>query len=356
MGKMKLIMIGPMPLDGEALGGAKTAFLQTVRCLSNSGDFHIDIISVSRQISSSNGLVRVLKNMKTLVMSLLPFTTLLSRTDLVVINMSSGGVFRASWVYAFIAKLFAKKIVLRVFGGNLYEGFSDLGRFRKMIVTMYLSEVALLVLETKYLCRQFDFVKNVYWLPNCRNVPESNKSRLRIRNISFLSHIRKDKGIVELLEASVILPPHVQIKVYGALDFDVDPDIFCDFKNVEYIGSVGSDVIPSILNQTDLVVLPTYYEGEGYPGTIIEAFQSGVPVVATKWKSIPEVVQDGLSGILVEPKNHYQLALAIMRLIEDEDLYREMSKQALIRGEFYRCNKVYEKFSDRLHEIIECEH
>ena len=48
-------------------------------------------------------------------------------------------------------------------------------------------------------------------------------------------------------------------------------------------------------------MLPTFYEGEGYPGAIIEAFSLGLPVISTHWKAIPEIVKDQQTGILIEP-------------------------------------------------------
>jgi glycosyltransferase involved in cell wall biosynthesis len=76
----------------------------------------------------------------------------------------------------------------------------------------------------------------------------------------------------------------------------------------------------------DVLVLPTFWKGEGYPGVIIEAFCAGVPVIATSLDGIKEIVSHGKNGLLVQPKNVAELAGA-MRSITMA-CYPEFSKNA----------------------------
>ncbi len=68
------------------------------------------------------------------------------------------------------------------------------------------------------------------------------------------------------------------------------------------------------MQKYDALLLPTYYEGEGYPGVILEVYCAGVPAIATRWRAIPEIV-DGSSEILVDPKNAAQLVQAMQTLM-----------------------------------------
>ena len=67
---------------------------------------------------------------------------------------------------------------------------------------------------------------------------------------------------------------------------------------------------------------------EGIPVALMEAMASGVPVVSTNLSGIPELVQDGVTGLLVEPGDSRALASAIVALLEDEELAAALAAQA----------------------------
>lgn len=70
-----------------------------------------------------------------------------------------------------------------------------------------------------------------------------------------------------------------------------------------------------IYNSMDFLVLPSLTEG--LPNVVLEAFSFGKPVICTSVGGVPELVEDGLNGLLVEPENPQTLAKAVLRLIED---------------------------------------
>ena len=71
---------------------------------------------------------------------------------------------------------------------------------------------------------------------------------------------------------------------------------------------------PALLAGYDAVVLPTWFPREGHPGVLVEAMMAGVPVVTTHHMAIPELVSDGVNGLLVTPRDADALARAIQRL------------------------------------------
>ena len=76
----------------------------------------------------------------------------------------------------------------------------------------------------------------------------------------------------------------------------------------------------------DVFVLPSVKEG--FPWVILEAMAAKLPIVATSVGALPEMVEDGKSGILVEPKNPQKLAQAIKYLFENERVRQELGIQA----------------------------
>lgn len=71
------------------------------------------------------------------------------------------------------------------------------------------------------------------------------------------------------------------------------------------------------LDQLDLFVLPSLF-GEGMPMVVLEAMAAGVPIIGTNVEGVPEVVRDGLEGLIVPPGDAYALAAAVERFIGGE--------------------------------------
>ena len=79
----------------------------------------------------------------------------------------------------------------------------------------------------------------------------------------------------------------------------------------------------SIYSQCQVLVLPSLTEGQ--PLVILEAFGCGIPVVATRVGGIPDIIEDGENGFLVEPGTDVDLAKALEKIAQNADLRRQMS-------------------------------
>jgi glycosyltransferase involved in cell wall biosynthesis len=87
-----------------------------------------------------------------------------------------------------------------------------------------------------------------------------------------------------------------------------------------------------VLAEHDALVFPSTYEGEGLPGIVVEALQAGLPVIATRWRALPELVSNEQSGLLVPPRSPIALAAAMARLTLDDALFAELRVGAAERG------------------------
>ncbi len=110
------------------------------------------------------------------------------------------------------------------------------------------------------------------------------------------------------------------------------------------------DDIPDILSMLDVVVLPSY-ANEGVPQSILQAMAMGKPVVASSAGSIPEVVHDKETGILVEPKNANALAEGIVFMLDNHDFSRTVAANArkLIEAEYslrHMVSRIEEIYND----------
>jgi glycosyltransferase involved in cell wall biosynthesis len=103
---------------------------------------------------------------------------------------------------------------------------------------------------------------------------------------------------------------------------------------------LGDQPFPKVLEEyrnADIFVLPCVIAEDGSrditPNALIEAMAMSLPVISTNITAIPEIVEDGVSGILIPPKDQDALVQAMMRLIEDKELRKELGDEARKRVE-----------------------
>lgn len=106
-------------------------------------------------------------------------------------------------------------------------------------------------------------------------------------------------------------------------------------KDCIFTGYIPVSDMPYFYNAAEIFVYPSLYEGFGLP--LVEAMACGTPVVTSDVTSIPEVVGD--AAIKVSPKDYESIGESLLHLLEDENLYKEMSKKALERASLYSWDK-----------------
>lgn len=99
--------------------------------------------------------------------------------------------------------------------------------------------------------------------------------------------------------------------------------------HVRLLGSLNSDGILKLYRETDIFALPSF--AEGVPVVLMETMAMEIPCVATRITGIPELIQDGINGLLVTPSDVNELACAISRLMDDPELRRSLGVQARLR-------------------------
>jgi glycosyltransferase involved in cell wall biosynthesis len=104
-------------------------------------------------------------------------------------------------------------------------------------------------------------------------------------------------------------------------------------QRVRFLGFVWD--MPTFYRSVDVLALPSV-STEGLPLVVLEAMAMGVPVVATRLAGAPEVIEDGVNGLLVPPGEAHALARALSRLAADGELRERLGKagQSHVRREF----------------------
>jgi glycosyltransferase involved in cell wall biosynthesis len=105
----------------------------------------------------------------------------------------------------------------------------------------------------------------------------------------------------------------------------------CDVT-VVWHGTVCGAKKFELLAACDAFVLPTYYRDEGQPIAVIEALASALPVVATEYRGIPEILPEEMRALCVPPKDPEAIARRLARLALDAEAYRGLSRAAVERS------------------------
>jgi glycosyltransferase involved in cell wall biosynthesis len=147
-----------------------------------------------------------------------------------------------------------------------------------------------------------------------------------------------EKGIFSLLDAfSMLLKnfSNVQLLIVGSGAPQIRSQIVKSInenrigRNVKFLGSIPYSLMPKIHNLADLFCLPsipTRKWEEQFGFSLVEAMACGKPVVSTLTGSIPEVVKDRSTGLLVEPNDSTALRAALDTLIADEKTRMEFGR------------------------------
>jgi len=158
------------------------------------------------------------------------------------------------------------------------------------------------------------------------------------------SRLVKAKGIGELIAAfKLIDTTNVVLKLCGdGPDADHFKSLAGGAKNIEFLGHINNVV--QVLEKADVLVHPSYHEGFGL--SLVEAEMCSLPIIACNVGSIPEIVRDGGSGILVDAKSVEDLAEAMNSLIKNPKLRINMGRagRQIFLNNFQLDKIVKEKF------------
>lgn len=118
-----------------------------------------------------------------------------------------------------------------------------------------------------------------------------------------------------------------------------------------FLGAVPYEQVPALYHEFDAFVLPSHTEG--LPRVVLEAQATATPVVATRVGGVPEVIEDGETGLLCEPRDPGSLAGAIGRLADDPPLRERLAENGRSAVEAsYSWDALYERYEEYLTAVV----
>ncbi|MDK3156456.1 glycosyltransferase [Kamptonema cortianum] len=170
--------------------------------------------------------------------------------------------------------------------------------------------------------------------------------------VGMISVLRSWKGHRYFLEAArELLDAGANLHFIIAGDGPQKKDITEQIARLKLEGCIHllghRDDIPDVLAALDVLALPST-GGEGIPQIILQAHGMGIPVVATRAGGIPEVVQEGMTGRLVDPADAGQLARAIRETLDNREASQTMARRA---AQFVRTHHSIKVMGNKIEEI-----
>jgi glycosyltransferase involved in cell wall biosynthesis len=178
----------------------------------------------------------------------------------------------------------------------------------------------------------------------------ANPTRYAAQRILFVGIEWERKGGPELAQAFrrvIEVHPNAHLTIAGA-------DVSVNLPNCTVVGHVSAEQLARLYAQSSVFCLPTKREPFGI--AFVEAMLYGLPIVGTRIGAVPDMVQDGVNGYLVQPGSADDLANALCRLLADPDSCRTLGQRGYERAtQFYTWSGTGERIRSRVLRMLDAE-
>lgn len=351
---ISILLIGPL---APPIGGDTTLFGLLVDDLRRNERFDLQIINTSRGPRGHNHLFNLWAAFR-VTAEIIRHST---RIDLVSFHASRRGMFMFGPLVYVLARLHNKPFIVRLFGGWFHEYYKTRSRFGQWLLQNTVLSANRCLFETRRIVTFFQQIGhgNPTWFANYTRLelmnarkPHSSFQRTSCKRLIFLGHVKDMKGVGTILECAGQLPNDVSIDVFGPLyDYTAEQIDEGGQGQIRYRGILSREQVIDQLWHYDALLLPTFYDTEGYPGVIIEAFCHEMPVITTRRGAITEIV-DHSCGVLIEPGNSQELQNAIQSLHDNPAQFVALCEGAKSRQRLFSDKIWSSKFAQFCEEAL----
>ena len=273
------------------------------------------------------------------------------------VNLGSRGSTYRKLVLARLARLLGHTTVIHLHGARFHLWYAGVHPLLRTAIRDMLHHAAAMVVLGSF-WRDFAVIEvgldpaRVLVLPNASAQRPPRPEEDRVFRILFLGRLGARKGVPVLIDALGILGrTALDWQAVIAGDGDAEPFVtqaktLGIAERVSFPGWLDDAAVNDRLGHASVLALPS--ELEGLPMSVIEAYAWGVPVIATPVGSVPDILQDGAQGLIVEIGDAAGLAAALERLARDPTLRRTMGENAL------RCHRERLEFDAYLTRLADC--
>ncbi len=355
--KIRVLLIAPLP---PPLGGMSTYILELLNSkVKNVTDMRV-VRSDYLGKENYSGYFRLIVNLlNSFIVSILTtLNIMIWRPAIVHIQTNSGaGYFEKCW-YALLSRIWLRKVALHVHGGGFRDFYNRLPLIGKKLIiwSSKISNVTVVaspqMLDTWQMIGissdKIIHINNAITFPPLsiwdKQLVQEPEHDLRMDKITilFLTRIVLAKGILELIDAVKQIHdkfPGVYLRIVGA-EFN-ETAIVKEYLSsseikqyIDFIGTVSEERKQEEYLHADIYAFPTHVEDQSY--AVMEAMSYGLPCIASAVGGIPSLIENGVNGLLIPPKDSVSLASALEELACHPELRRRlgMAARSTIQAKF----------------------
>lgn len=264
-------------------------------------------------------------------------------------------------LFGIINKIYKKKIHYVVIGGWLHEFLK-----KNNYLVRYLRNFDSIIVETKIL--QNNLVKmgfnNVLIIPNFKRLEIISENEIKNNfskpfPICTFSRVMIEKGIEDAINTVININKESDsllftLDIYG----QIDPKYKEQFNKImssvpsyiKYKGKVPFDKSVEILKNYFLLLFPTHFYTEGIPGTIIDAYAAGVPVVSSAWQSADDIVDHDNTGWIYKFRDTGGLKETLINAADNPEKVTKMKKNCVKKAWNYHPENLIKELLERIIE------
>lgn len=191
--------------------------------------------------------------------------------------------------------------------------------------------------------------ENIFVMPNCKKLTILSEDELVYPSgmpyrLCTFSRVIKEKGIEDAVKAVMTVNEKLgyqafSLDIYGQVDA-AQNEWFENLKSqfpdgVRYCGCVDADKSVEVLQNYFALLFPTHFYTEGIPGTIIDAYAAGTPVISAKWESYSDVVKDGITGVGYGFDNIEQFEKILLSVAHNPQKLLDMKENCIYKAKNY---------------------
>lgn len=294
------------------------------------------------------------------------------RPRVVHIQTTSGLSFWKTAVFIFISKLFRMRTIAHLHGGMFKKFYREKNSYIQDTIRRNLHRADMIIALSNnwkdFLIEEVEQNLSVEVVsntvdPTFAQVIEVGRTAppQPTKTILFMGNLGQHKGVYDILKAvPLVLEKHPEVHFVfageeGKKGEKAEIDQRCREMGlgeyVQFPGLVTGQAKLELFQQATLFVLPSYIEN--LPYVLLEAMSVGLPVVTTPVGAIPEIIENGQNGYLIQPGDHRALADRIIQLLDDPERRAQMSKENIkaIKMRFLP-DTAMRQISDIYHKLI----
>lgn len=261
-------------------------------------------------------------------------------------------------LFTWLKRIYKTKVFYVVIGGWLPEKLKN-----KKELLNKIKKIDKIFVETNIMKTNLDRlnVKNVEVLVNFKNIKPLEINELEFNytkpyKVCTFSRVMQEKGIEDAIEAikevnKLSKDELYCLDIYGPIDTAYEKKFEEILRNapsyIKYKGCIEPDKSVEILKNYYLLLFPTKFYTEGIPGTIIDAFSAGIPVISSRWQNFNEIITEKYDGFGYDFGELSQLVLRLKELSESINVL-DMKKNCLLEAKKYVPNVAIKNLTKHL--------